>query len=149
MIPLLTFLEVFLELQQFIHKRLEDLVNWDLFECQIYSPYDGVKQRGVGSFYNSVIKTLVKRINKHYHDDEKCEVNQNHVVYVYSTVDSILGQTLILNVGSCASKFRTNKKQKQFYAQRSFIEIRIKEITRKPAVSQTRQKQNGMKINPE
>ena len=123
----LTFLEYFLELQQFLPKRLDYLVNWDFYDGQIYSLYDGVEQKRTDLLYRSVVQSLVKQINKYYHDNETCEVNQNHVAYVYSTVDSILGQTLILNVGSCASKFRTTKKQKQFYAQLSFIEMRIKQ----------------------
>ena len=93
-----------------------------------------------------MIKSLVIRINKYYrHNDrnEKCKVHLKDVVYVYSTENSLLGQTLILNVRTCASKSIVYKKPQRFFAQRSFIEMRIKEIV---VVSKNNANRPGTKI---
>ena len=147
--PELLFLGVFLELQKFLPKHLEDLVDWDLFDCQLYTPYIAVHQNETDLFYRTAVRNLMKEINKYYHDNEKCELRKNNVAHVYSAIDSILGQTLVLNVGSCTTSLKTNKKRKQFYAQRSFIEMRIKEKVSKQIVLETKRNQKGGTIKLE
>ena len=140
------FLTVLLELQQFQPEQLDDLINWDLFEGRLYSlDFDSEPKRTL-LFFSSMIKSLVTRINKNYrHNDRSgnCKAQRKDVVYVYSTENSLLGQTLILNVRTCASKSIVYKKPQRFFAQRSFIEMRIKEIV---VVSEKNVNRPGTKI---
>lgn len=122
-------------------ETLEDPTEWDFIDKLVIAPSLPEKKTETKSVFQKVFNDVIRQINAYNRlEDLKnfCERKAKDLLYGYSTVDSVQGQTLILEFKTCTELQKNGTrvvKRQRFYVHRSFIEARIKEIITNPKVA--------------
>uniref|UniRef100_A0A182J0V2 Hexosyltransferase n=1 Tax=Anopheles atroparvus TaxID=41427 RepID=A0A182J0V2_ANOAO len=117
-------------------RTLDELVEWDFIAKSLYSGMHPNPKRRIESSVKEGLNDVIREIMEHINNFSRQRgrvIEFRELLYGYMRVNSLYGQDLILDLLLVYKKYRGKKMtvpvRRHLYIQRSFTEIRVREIT--------------------
>uniref|UniRef100_A0A2M4BCY8 Hexosyltransferase n=1 Tax=Anopheles marajoara TaxID=58244 RepID=A0A2M4BCY8_9DIPT len=124
-------------------RTLEELIEWDFIAKSLYSSQHPNPKRRMESSIKEGLSDVIREIMEHINNFSRQRgrmIEFRELLYGYMRVNSLYGQDLILDLLLVYKKYRGKKMtvpvRRHLYIQRSFTEIRVREITAQNTPSQ-------------
>ncbi|XP_058814982.1 chondroitin sulfate synthase 1 isoform X1 [Topomyia yanbarensis] len=116
--------------------HLDEVIEWDFIAKSLYSGMHPNPKRKIESSLKEGLNDVVREIMEHINNFSRQRgrvIEFRELLYGYMRVNSLYGQDLILDLLLVYKKYRGKKMtvpvRRHLYIQRSFTDIRIREIT--------------------
>nr|XP_019542414.2 LOW QUALITY PROTEIN: chondroitin sulfate synthase 1-like [Aedes albopictus] len=117
--------------------HLDEIIEWDFIAKSLYSGMHPNPKRKIESSLKEGLNDVVREIMEHINNFSRQRgrvIEFRELLYGYMRVNSLYGQDLILDLLLVYKKYRGKKMtvpvRRHLYIQRSFTDIRVREITR-------------------
>ncbi|XP_049531022.1 chondroitin sulfate synthase 1 isoform X2 [Anopheles darlingi] len=125
-----------LDLNRHRPRTLDELIQWDFIAKSLYSSQHPNPKRRMESSIKEGLSDVIREIMEHINNFSRQRgrmIEFRELLYGYMRVNSMYGQDLILDLLLVYKKYRGKKMtvpvRRHLYIQRSFTEIRVREIT--------------------
>ncbi|XP_058815020.1 chondroitin sulfate synthase 1 isoform X2 [Topomyia yanbarensis] len=125
-----------LDLNRHRPSHLDEVIEWDFIAKSLYSGMHPNPKRKIESSLKEGLNDVVREIMEHINNFSRQRgrvIEFRELLYGYMRVNSLYGQDLILDLLLVYKKYRGKKMtvpvRRHLYIQRSFTDIRIREIT--------------------
>ncbi|XP_055617155.1 chondroitin sulfate synthase 1 isoform X2 [Toxorhynchites rutilus septentrionalis] len=116
--------------------QLDEIIEWDFIAKSLYSGMHPNPKRKIESSLKEGLNDVVREIMEHINNFSRQRgrvIEFRELLYGYMRVNSLYGQDLILDLLLVYKKYRGKKMtvpvRRHLYIQRSFTDVRVREIT--------------------